>query len=55
MVAHISNKEKKRISSDTYLGILLDETLTWKDNIRVIEKKNSKNLGLLYKIIITIS
>ena len=33
----------------TFLGILLDETLTCKKHIQVIENKISKNIGILYK------
>ena len=39
----------KRIISIKYLGVLIDEHLTWKEHITVIENKVSKNLGLLYR------
>ena len=45
----ISKKEIKRVNSIKFLGIFLDENLMWKDHIRVIEIKISKNLGLPYK------
>ena len=32
-----------------FLGVLLDENLNWKTHISCIEKKISKNLGILYK------
>ena len=38
--------EIKRIISVKYLGGLIDEHLTWKEHITVIENKASKNLGL---------
>ena len=31
------------------LGVLLDETLSWKEHIKRNENKIAKNLGLLYK------
>ena len=33
-----------------YLGILIDSTLTWQTHIDKISKKNSRAIGLLYKI-----
>ena len=32
-----------------FLGILLDESMAWRDHIASIESKVSKNLGILYK------
>ena len=32
-----------------FLGVLLDENLSWKTHINTIENKISKNLGILYK------
>ena len=43
----ISDSEIKRITSIKYLGVLIDERLTWKEHITAIENKISKNLGLL--------
>ena len=45
----INDREIKRITSIKYLGVLIDEHLTWKEHITVIENKVSKNLGLLYR------
>ena len=39
----------KRIISIKYLGVFIDEHLTLKEHITVIENKVSKNLGLLYR------
>ena len=41
-----NDREIKRIISVKYLGGLIDEHLTWKEHITVIENKASKNLGL---------
>ena len=32
-----------------FLGVLLDDCLTWRKHIELIENKISKNLGVLYK------
>ena len=47
----MSDREIKRITSVKYLGVLIDEHLTWKEHISVIsiEDKISKNLGVLYR------
>ena len=45
----INDREIKRITSIKYLGVLIDEHLTWKEHIAVIENKVSKNLGLLHR------
>jgi hypothetical protein len=45
----IDNKLIKREQSIKFLGVLLDENVTWKDHIGLIENKISKNLGILYK------
>ena len=32
-----------------FLGVTLDEKITWKDHIHTIEKKVTKDIGLLYR------
>ena len=39
----------KRENSTKFLGILIDDNLTWQSHIHYIENKSSKNIGLLYK------
>ena len=39
----------ERENSLKFLGIILDEHLTWKKHIQLIENKVSKNVGVLYK------
>ena len=39
----------KRVSQTTFLGIVLDDTLTWKNHINHIYAKISKVIGILYK------
>ena len=44
-----SDCEIKLLFSIKFLGILVDEHLSWIDHINTLESKLSKNLGLLYK------
>ena len=39
----------ERVESIKFLGVLLDENLSWKDHIKYIENKVAKNIGLLYR------
>ena len=39
----------ERESSLKFLGVILDEHLTWKKHIQLIENKVSENVGVLYK------
>ena len=32
-----------------FLGIMIDEYMTWKDHIRTAENKIAKNIGILYE------
>ena len=45
----INNNEIKRSSSIKFLGVLVDENLTWIYHITLVENKLSKNLRLLRK------
>ena len=45
----IKGKVIERMTSITFLGILLDEHLSWKNHILVVENKVSKNIGILQK------
>ena len=46
---HIFDKTIERTSSIKFLGVMLDENITWSNHINIIEKKIAKNIGLLYK------
>ena len=48
-VLKINNYKIKRSSSTTFLGLMVDEHLNWKDHIKIYENKLSKKLGLLHK------
>ena len=45
----IANNSIERTTSIKFLGIMIDENITWEDHIHTIEKKLAKNLGLLYQ------
>ena len=45
----IKKHKVERVKSITFLGVLLDENLSWKDHIKYIENKVAKNIGLLYR------
>ena len=36
-------------SSIKFLGVWIDENLTWRDHIHIVENKIAKNIGLLYQ------
>ena len=46
---NINNREFAGAESIKFLGVLLDENLSWKTHIKYIENKISKNIGLLFK------
>ena len=45
----INETQITRVTSIKFLGVLIDENLTWGDHLSVVENKISKNLGILYK------
>ena len=45
----LNNIEIKRENSVKFLGVIIDENLTWKNHIKVVESKISKNIGVLYR------
>ena len=46
----INNYEIQRVESIKFLGVLLDQHLTWKEHIKLTENKTAKNIGILYKV-----
>ena len=48
-ILKINNFEIKRTTSIKFLGIMVDENLTWNDHIHILQNKLSKNIGLLYR------
>ena len=45
----INNHEIQRKESIKFLGVSLDQTLTWKEHIKLTEYKIAKNIAILYK------
>ena len=45
----INNYNVERIPSIKFLGVLLDENISWKDPIKYTENKIAKNIEILYK------
>ena len=45
----IKKHKMERVESIKFLGVLLDENLSWKDHIKYIENKVAKNIDLLYR------
>ena len=45
----INNQEIKRASYIKFLGVLLDENLSWNEHLKYTENKIAKSIGLMYK------
>ena len=43
-------KTLERVAKFSYLGVVLDENLSWKDHIEYVNSKVSRRLGLLSRI-----
>ena len=48
-VLKINNVTIERVKALKFLGVIIDENITWKHHIGVIENKISKNIGILFK------
>ena len=48
----MQKKQNKREYSIKILGVIIDEILTWKNHIEVVENTISKNIGLHYRLAI---
>ena len=49
LVIEISNTRLERVNKFKYLGVLLDNTLSWKDHVEYIGNKISSRLGILHR------
>ena len=45
----LNNVKIKRENSVKFLSVIIDENLTWKDHIEVVENKIAKNIGVFYR------
>ena len=48
-ILKINETEIQREQAPKFLGVIIDENLTWKNHIDLIENKISKNIGVLFK------
>ena len=49
---HINNSELKKVTHDTkFLGVIIDENLTWEQHIKALSKKLASCTGSLNRII----
>ena len=46
---HISKEEISKVEFTTFLGILIDNKLTWKKHISMIKSKLSKSCAIMYR------
>ena len=45
----INNVKIKSENSLKFLGVMIDENLTWKTHVKLVESKISKSIGILFK------
>ena len=45
----IINHDIERFNTMKFLGVLLDDNLSWKEQIKYLENKITKNIGLIYR------
>ena len=48
---HINNNELKKVTHTKFLGVIIDENLTWEQNIKALNKKLASCTGSLNRII----
>ena len=46
---NISNHDIERVNTIKFLGVLLDDNLSWKEHIKYLENKIAENIGLRYR------
>ena len=45
----LNGKNIEQVSHTKFLGVIIDENLTWREQIKTVETKVSKSIGVLYK------
>ena len=45
----INNHDIERVNTMKFLGVLLDDNLSWKEHIKYLENRIAKNIGLMYR------
>ena len=46
----IENEKINEVKSFKFLGVIIDNKLTWQDHIYYIKNKIAKSMGIIYKI-----
>ena len=46
----MNNSFITRVRAIKFLGVIIDEKLTWKDHISLLRSKLSKTVGMLYRV-----
>ena len=46
----IDNVETDNVSKTKFLGVIINEKLTWEDHIALVKTKVSKNIGVIRKV-----
>lgn len=46
----VNNFQIKRLHETKFLGVIIDEKLTWSSHVRAIKSKMSRYIGIMYKI-----
>ena len=46
----LNNVEIPRVEKTKFLGVIVDSKLTWKFHIQELEKKISKNIGIISRL-----
>ena len=49
---HINNSELKKVTNTKFLGVIIDENLTWEQHIKALSKKLASCTGSLINCII---
>ena len=48
LLLEINNHRLERVKETSFLGVILDESLTWKSHISYVASKISKSIGIIY-------
>ena len=46
----VGSNNIERTSSIKFLGVMLDEHISWINHVRTVENKIAKNIGLIYRV-----
>ena len=50
MSINIDNIKIEQVASTNFLGVIVNQTLSWKEHIYAIEQKVNKSIGIIRKI-----